>query len=220
MIKINLANKKSLGGQDQMAQLKDKTKTFINILERFKLVGAGQAQSTDTRGPIIRLVSAVAICYFAESFVDDFKQGELDKLNKILEVHKKEQKTAKAEVDKIKSFEPVKKQLEDFEAILNAKLDVVNELMASRSQTIKMLYALSSSLPPDVWVKTFKKNKDDLTISGGALEFNYVSDFMKNLGSNTYFGNVQPKFQKNERTPGGVQFVNFELLVKRGKGGN
>lgn len=218
MIKINLAKKKSINSGDQMTELKERTKTFIGFLDRFKLGAGASAENSDTRGPIIRLVVGVALCFLADSYVEDLKQQEIDKLNVVLNRYQKEQREAKAEVDKIKNFEPIKKQLEEYENILTKKLDVVQELMASRANSIKVLFALSSSLPTDVWVKGLRKNKDELIITGGALEFNYVSDFMKKLSENVFFGNVQPRYQKNEITGNGVQFVSFELQVRQAHG--
>ncbi|MCM0605235.1 MAG: PilN domain-containing protein [Xanthomonadaceae bacterium] len=215
MIKINLAKKKSLQAQDNMTELREKTKTIIGLLERFKLAPKSGESSINTREPIIRLVACVVLCFFADSYVGEMQQKELDKLQIVLAKYQKEQKEAKAEVDKIKNFEPQKKLLEDNENILNTKLDLVEKLMLSRSQSLKMLYALSGALPQDVWIRSLKKNKDDIIIAGGALEFNYVSDFMKKLSENVNFGNVQPRFQKNERTGGGVQYVNFELMVRK-----
>ena len=213
MIKINLAKKKSLTAATAGEDLRNKTKTFLNVLEKFKL--AGPIEPGSPRSPITKLVSAVVIVIFAQGFVDDYREGEMNKLNKVFNKLSKDQKEAKAEVDKIKGFEAQKKQLEENEKILLAKLQVVQNLMSDRANSFKTLLALSKAIPSDAWMKSIKKKGKDITLQGGALEFNDVSDLMKKLSESTFFGVVQPKFQRNERTAGGVQFVNFELAVKK-----
>lgn len=216
MIRINLAKKKTLN-QDTGAAFAEKTKTFVGLLERFKLGGGPSGEVTDAsaREPVIRLIAAAVICFVADGFVADYKASEMEKLDKVYSKYAAEAKKAKDEVDQIKNYEPLRRQLEDNEKILMAKLDVVQSLMNGRAQSLRTLFALSESTPNDVWINSIRKNKTDIVLQGGALEFNYVSDFMKKLSENTYFGNVQPLYQRNEKGGGGVQYVTFELAVRK-----
>ncbi|NNB90843.1 PilN domain-containing protein [Corallococcus exiguus] len=63
------------------------------------------------------------------------------------------------------------------------KLAVLDTLRKGRNGPVRMLDALSSSIPKKVWLKNFSEVSNKVTIDGSAVSHDEVAELMRGLGS-------------------------------------
>jgi type IV pilus assembly protein PilN len=61
------------------------------------------------------------------------------------------------------------------------KLAVLDELRKGRSGPVRMLDALSTSLPKKAWIKTFVEERGTVKLTGSAVSHDDVAELMRNL---------------------------------------
>lgn len=200
MIKINFANQKQggyltksgAGGTD----LKGLSKTID--LEAIREL------------PLQKLVLPLIVFFGADYASNYFQQEQLSILDQQIEALKAEQSPLKAEANKLKSYEELRKSLEEDERVIRDKIDTIQKLVAGRSAPPRALIAFSTTLPENVWLSEIKTEGQVVVVKGLATDFNLISDFMKNMGENVQFSDLELKNTQQARDSGhGV--VSFEL---------
>ncbi|NNB98287.1 pilus assembly protein PilN [Corallococcus sp. AB004] len=68
-------------------------------------------------------------------------------------------------------------------AEVEKKLAVLDTLRKGRNGPVRMLDALSSSIPKKVWLKNFSEVSNKVTIDGSAVSHDEVAELMRGLGS-------------------------------------
>lgn len=182
MIKINFALKKVPAG------VSDKTGMTSGMIAGFK---------TDVnldilkKIPVAKLVALVVISVGAWFFVTTDREENLTRLD--AEIADQNNITAKLneEIAKIAGYEPIKKQLEKDEFTLKTKIETIEKLSSNRLIQYKAAIALSKSISPDIWLTDYSfASEVGVKIQGKALGFGQISDFMKMLNENVYFGGL------------------------------
>jgi len=110
-------------------------------------------------------------------------------------------------------LEPVVAKLDQLELrriYLRRKIGLINQLKARQGGTIKIMEALSASLPEWVWLTEAALGKQNLQIKGRALSNLLISDYMRNLSKHEVFEYVSllGSTQKNQ---GGNTYLEFSL---------
>ncbi len=85
-------------------------------------------------------------------------------------------------------------QVKDFEkkkADLEKKLEVLANLKANKSGPVHLLDQLSSALPDELWLTSFKETGGRITLSGIADTEKTVALFMKNLDASPYYQRIE-----------------------------
>jgi type IV pilus assembly protein PilN len=93
---------------------------------------------------------------------------------------------------------------------LRAKLDVLDQLKASRVGPLYLLDALYSALPDKLWLTQFQESAGRATISGIGVNEESVALFMRNLESSDFFENVELKVTK-QIVQEKIKFHQFDL---------
>ncbi|MBI5548193.1 MAG: PilN domain-containing protein [Deltaproteobacteria bacterium] len=78
-------------------------------------------------------------------------------------------------IGEVKNYEKENKALEE-------KLKVLDQLKRGRTGPVKMLDALATSIPKNVWLKKLEEKSGAMTIDGAALSNDDLAEFMKALG--------------------------------------
>jgi Tfp pilus assembly protein PilN len=148
----------------------------------------------------------------ATYMLDSYKEDEINKIQKLIEKHAAEGRKLQTEVAKFKGYEGIKKALDEDETTIRTKLDTIQKLTETRAEPVKMLSLLSTSIPKDVWLTEYRIDRADISLKGSTVDFNQISDFMKNLRDSTRFADVELRDsqQQKEQAGGRVASV-FEL---------
>lgn len=73
-------------------------------------------------------------------------------------------------------------KINDRKAEVEKKLGVLDNLRKGRSGPVKMMDAMSLSVPKKLWLKGFVEDKGSMKVSGSAVSHDEVAEFMSNLG--------------------------------------
>lgn len=87
---------------------------------------------------------------------------------------KKEIEELNRAIGKVKTFQEEKAKIEE-------QLNVLQELEQGRSGPVKMLDALSTAVPKNVWLGSLKEQNLDITLTAEAISNEDIAQFMKML---------------------------------------
>ena len=212
MIKINLAKRRRPAAQATSI------KGSFDLLASFsslRKIDFDTLKNIDWKtNPLPRFLLAAVVVYLAQFEFDDYRQMNLNELEKQIGVVQKEQDEVLKKLAKVKGFEPLKKQLEADEKMVQQKVDVLNLLLEDRDIPTRLMKQLSQIIPEDVWLTGFGLKEGKLNLTGGASSYNLVSDFMKSLNDSSLFTDVGIN-QLSENLKDGTKFQQFDISAKR-----
>lgn len=215
MIKINLATKKQSG----LVQSKPGLtigRFDLSTLLRLKGGGSEATATVIQELPVRKIVLALVVGVLANYTAESQKEAELKKVQDQIDAITAQIPKLKADADKLKSYEELKKGLEQDEFTIKTKIDTIQKLIAGRNAPPKMLIAMSSSIPSEVWLSELKIQDANVSIAGYARDYTMISDFMKNLGESIYFNELSLKnSQQTKDVESGQEVASFELAAKR-----
>jgi len=174
----------------------------INLLP----VRAAQKQE-QLRGQLIVLVLCLiltgvgcAAVYMSFSMkIDDQKNEISAKQNEINRLHKA--------IGEVGRFKKLQKEL-------RGKLEILDTLKANRSGPVRLLDELNRSVPPKLWLTSFRENSGNLSIKGVGDNEETVARFMRSLESSPYYKNIQLKVTEQVRQ-GGLKLQKFSLSANK-----
>ncbi len=206
MIKINLALRKTASLVEQGGGASQLTMATLRGLKVNEVLET----------PAFRQALVLGALMLGGSYwVDTTKENEIHQAQEVIDKLREDQAQIRKSLDETKKYEGLKKALEDDELVIRQKLDVIQKLMSDRAVPPKLLLALSSALPKEVWLSEFRVEPQDITFRGDASDFNQVSDFMKNLNESISFKDVVLRNTQQARDEQGVETAKFEIVVKR-----
>jgi Tfp pilus assembly protein PilN len=150
------------------------------------------------------------VCIFATYMAENYKDEELQKINGALQKMTTQGTESKKQVAKMAELETVQKNLDSQAQAIQAKIDAIRKVVSGRTSSPKLLSSLASAVPQDVWLSDIRMENGTLSLKGGAIGMNKVSDFMKNLKGNPYLSGVELKSTQQEHERG-IEVAAFEL---------
>ncbi|MEW6056510.1 MAG: PilN domain-containing protein [Bdellovibrionota bacterium] len=213
MIKINLAKKRKAANATTLTDIKSlNVSTLIAILK-----GGGDGGSKlDLRGPIPKIAIALVVCWFVSSTVEEIERDAVKKIDDQIHVIESERAEIQRKLDRIKGFEPLKRQLEEDEVAIRTKLECVTKLMENRNAPSRMMMHIAQVIPEDMWLTEFRVSPDVVRLEGATPGYNQVSDFIKALNGTSQFGEINLSgIQENVSAEKDQKFQTFELEAKR-----
>jgi type IV pilus assembly protein PilN len=116
----------------------------------------------------------------------------------------------------LKSLEKIIKEVKQFEsktALLQRKIEAVEDIKSNRTLPAPYLDELSRRLPEQVWLVAVQENGTSMKISGKSLNGNPgVADFMKNIELSPLFGTAGLIESKSEKVQD-RQVMSFTITV-------
>ncbi len=209
MIKINLANKKqsSVGKDTKWTQfdLNSVGKTSLIVLEEIK----------EIRVPIIRISCLALIIYLGLGFLTNYEEILLQEKDREVKKIIAESTKLSLQLEKTKGYDAIKKSLEEDEALIRSKIETVKKLIADRAASPKLLLAISKAIPEEVWLTDISIQETTVSLKGSAIDFNQISDFMKNLNESVYFKDLDLKNTQQAKIENNFDIAQFELSANR-----
>ncbi len=100
-------------------------------------------------------------------------------------------------------------------AILEKKVDIINDLKKQRKKPLKILDSMTQLVVAErMWLRSLNINSTTVSITGIAFDNKTVADFMENLGNSPLFGDIDLKNLKMTSV-NNLQMKSFELTCKR-----
>ena len=216
MIKINLATRKESGLVGQGA----KTPASLGGMN----VNLSKVNFDELKNlPIRKIIVPLAVCLIASYGLDIHKENEMIGLEEEAAKLQEQNKKLQVTVSNFKSYDTLKKSLDEDQLVIRTKLDTIRKLAGDRSFVPKLLVFISSSIPSNVWLSVFDLKDSDLKIVGSALGYHEIYDFMKILNDNPELKDVN--IRNNQQNPSsqggsksgavGLEMANFEFEGKR-----
>ena len=135
------------------------------------------------------------------------KRMKLSKIDEMLDVYR--------------MYEPKIKEMQSLEDVLDEKIDILYQAADSRAIWLDVLKAASEILPKELWITDFsgivsleKNGLGRLDISGKALSYQSVNNFVSSLKSSPKFKDVKPissSIETDENT--GEEIVRFSITM-------
>lgn len=208
MIKINLASLKQSG--------------LVGSGTRAFKMGGGIRVGLDKLNleelknlPLRRVITPLLICLLANYGLENFKQKQMQDTNDALGKLNSKNEKLKVEIEKFKTYDALKKDLDEDELLVKTKLNTIQSLMADRSYAVKLLTFFSSVIPRTVWLREVTLDVTDLTLVGASQGYSEISDFMKGLGDNSLLKDVTLSNTQQGAGRAELESAVFELKAKR-----
>jgi hypothetical protein len=211
MIKINLATRKQSAGAT--ADGRSFTMGSFQLPAGLSKLNVNINELKDL--PIRKLILPIVVCFGAMYMVESLKADDMAKVHEEAAKVTAEREQLMVAVGKLKGYEELKKSMEADEQVMRSKISVVQALIADRSNPPKILRSLSTAIPKDVWLSEFRAEEAEVSFKGYSLDFNQVSDFMKNLNESAYFADVTIRSTQQSKDELGADVAAFDLAAKR-----
>jgi type IV pilus assembly protein PilN len=74
---------------------------------------------------------------------------------------------------------------------VKSKHQVIEDIDKKKSGPVRVMQSLSAATPGALWLTQFKETGGNLTITGVATDNQTIAEFLKALGTHTYFKNTE-----------------------------
>jgi len=116
-------------------------------------------------------------------------------------------------------LEQLKAQVDNFERqkmLLQERINVIETLQRNRTGGQELLSALANTVSrtDTLWLTSLDRTGDGLTIQGTAGSINAVANFITQLKSSGYFGEVEIKESTQDTKNTAIQTFNFTLTAQ------
>lgn len=112
--------------------------------------------------------------------------GALVHINHIADYHRTRNQYLKNEIDFLNTKLQQIKDLEETKANLLARMNIIQQLQASRPEVVHLFEELVKTIPDGVWLTTFKQTGRSITITGNADSNGRVSAYMRNIEASAW----------------------------------
>jgi type IV pilus assembly protein PilN len=122
----------------------------------------------------------------------------------------------KEEIQKQKRVEKEIKVMEATKARILGRMEVIQNLQASRPEMVHVFDEMVRVLPEEVYLTRVQRSGEALSLVGVARSNNLVSDFMRNLRDSGWFGDPSLQIINNKEVLG-IRASFFEMKVAKKK---
>ena len=150
----------------------------------------------------LAMIATLGICAAAFMYVS----GEVEERQAQIDQKQAQIQQLKKKIGEVNKFKKRQKAL-------RAKLDVLDQLKASRGGPLYVLDALYEALPEKLWLTKFQEGSGRASMSGIGVNEETVAQFMRNLEESDFFSGVELKVTKLI-VQDKIKFQQFDLSCK------
>lgn len=165
--------------------------------------------------PIRRFAVLAAFLVAANILQNDLKERKLSGLKKKIVLLNEASEKRNARLKKVNGYRSLKEPLEKDEFTIRTKIETIQKLMKDRRSTPMSLLKLTQVIPEEVWIDSIRASGSQVAITGGALNFNQVSDFIQILNDNGVVKEIDLEKSNKTKNSNGVDIALFSLKAKR-----
>jgi|GEM_PF-2715759 len=225
MIKINLASRKSpvLAGAASGGGGEGGTGLFSSLGGIFQRVGGESAGTASSAAAVqelarevgMKVVLVVAVYFGSQSAFDYKKKEELGVVRGEADTLSAEVARLDGAIGRMAQYEAERKSIEDYEKVLKAKLDAINELMADRDSAARMFGELSSLLPPELWLTEYGVDGSKAKFKGSALTIEVATEFLSRINGSPNYQEGQARMGELTDAVTGRRLQEFDISAGR-----
>lgn len=138
-------------------------------------------------------------------------------LNQQIDRLKVKNKETTAQLEKYKKINKEIAEIKKKLALLNQKIDVINNLNGSRTEAVLLLDSMTKLIVPErMWFTSFTLNGNKIALKGVAMDERTIADFMKNLEGS--YANVTLKSMQQKKIEGknvNLKDFSFEMAKRK-----
>ena len=127
-------------------------------------------------------------------------------MGRVQDYHKLRNQYLQNQIDILNTKLQQIKELEQTKANLLARMNIIQQLQASRPEVVHLFEELVTTVPEGVWIKSFKQSGKVLTIEGNAESNARVSAYMRNLEASEWLKNPVLEVIQSEEEARVAQF--------------
>jgi len=181
----------------------------INLLGRARPKAAKETVPLESTLQVVFLVAALVVSFGILYFHWRTMNSEAVEVR----AHIQKQMGEKARLETLKA------QVDNFEKqkmLLQERINVIETLQRNRTGGQELLNALANTVSrtDTLWLTSLDRNGDALTIQGTAGSINAVANFITQLKSSGYFGEVEIKESSQDQKNTAIQTFNFTLTAQ------
>ena len=150
----------------------------------------------------LAMIATLGLCAAAYMYVS----GEVEARQVRIDQKQAEIQQLRKKIGEVNQFKKRQKAL-------RAKLDVLDQLKASRVGPLYVLDALYEALPEKLWLTKFQEGSGRVSMSGIGVNEETVAQFMRNLEKSDFFSGVELKVTK-QIVQDNIKFQQFDLSCK------
>ena len=172
-----------------------------------------KGEKVKERGRQQILVLVLTLIVVGGALIFWFKQVEeqIGKLDTRLSSIKGEIKKLDEIIGEVNQFSKQLKALE-------TKVQVINKLEEAKTGPVQMLDEIAKKIPKKVWLSDLNEEAGAIVISGEAVDYEDVSEFMNELNKSPVFGQVKLKFTHRQSDPEKqISFIVFQIEMNLNK---
>lgn len=133
------------------------------------------------------IVVFIVLHYLGTGFVKDFFQGQVEELEAEVTAISNQRSKLRAENRKYSGIQSQIKELITQERNLQSRKQVVESIISTKKNPVKLMLYISKNIPDDIWLEKMEVSGNVLNIDGYALSFKSIRVFMDNLQRSVYF---------------------------------
>lgn len=97
---------------------------------------------------------------------------------------------------------------------LETKVQVINKLEEAKTGPVQMLDEIAKKIPKKVWLSTLNEEAGSIILTGEAVDYEDVSEFMNELNKCNIFNQIKLKFTHRQNDPERqISFIVFEIQM-------
>lgn len=104
-------------------------------------------------------------------------------------------------------------ELEETRKRLKARIDVIQKLQSSRPQAVHLFEEVVVTIPPGIWLTSFKQTQNKITINGVTESNARVSNYMRNLEASDWLSSPELVYLRKSQISDKRGAADFELNV-------
>src|SRR3989442_12027247 len=181
----------------------------INLLGRARPKAARQAVPLEATLQVVFLVAALLVAFGVLYYNWHSTNQQITEVR----LHIQKQTGEKARLEQLKA------QVDEFarqKAVLQQRINIIEELQRNRTGGQELLDALANTVvrTDTLWLTSFTRTGNGLTIIGTAGSINAVANFITQLEHSGYFNQIEIKESTQDTKNAAVQTFTFTLTAQ------
>lgn len=160
----------------------------INLLPKTKKFQLPVILGIDLAKINIKLLLVfIVIHYLLTGFLESHFESSREEVSGVVNKLSAEKRKLLTENRQFKDIQKQIKELLAQEKNLQSRKVVVESIIKTKKNPVKLLLYISKNIPEDIWIEKMKVEGDEISIEGNSLSFKSIRTFLDNLQKSVYF---------------------------------
>lgn len=157
-------------------------------------------------------IIAVIVLYVPEMLLESHFESSISAEQAVQTSLNKKLREVTSKVAGMANIEKQVQALNEQEAKLAKKLEVVKEIIGRRRNPYPVLKYVAENIPESVWIVSMDLKENELVMKGYSKSFKSIGSFLENLKSSIFFDKNSITYDRPADLPGEVNGVSLEIF--------